>query len=94
MSLHATTALVLLLSGLGALLATLCYNWYPAKMLMGNMGTLAIGSIIAAALIGNFEIVKVTAMAVIFLTLPKKLTWHSSSCRTRTCLEGEHVEVP
>lgn len=55
--LHATTALVLLLAGLGALLATLYYNWYPTKVLIGDVGTLTIGSIIASAVIvGNFEV--------------------------------------
>ena len=49
--------LVILLAALGALLATLYYNWYPAKILVGDVGTLSIGAIIAAAVImGNFEI--------------------------------------
>ena len=51
------TVLVILLSALGALLAALYYNWYPAKILVGDVGTLSIGAIIAAAVImGNFEI--------------------------------------
>jgi UDP-N-acetylglucosamine--dolichyl-phosphate N-acetylglucosaminephosphotransferase len=51
------TVLVILLATLGALLATLCYNWYPAKILVGDVGTLSIGAIIAAVVImGNFEI--------------------------------------
>jgi UDP-N-acetylglucosamine--dolichyl-phosphate N-acetylglucosaminephosphotransferase len=51
------TVLVILLAALGALLATLYYNWYPAKILVGDVGTLSIGAIIAAAVImGNFEI--------------------------------------
>ena len=51
------TVLVFLLAALGALLATLYYNWYPAKILVGDVGTLSIGAIIAAAVImGNFEI--------------------------------------
>lgn len=52
----ASTSLVILLAGIGALLATLYYNWYPAKALVGDVGTLSIGAIIAAAVIvGNFE---------------------------------------
>jgi UDP-N-acetylglucosamine--dolichyl-phosphate N-acetylglucosaminephosphotransferase len=52
-----TTVLVILLATLGALLAALYYNWYPAKILVGDVGTLSIGAIIAAAVImGNFEI--------------------------------------
>jgi len=51
------TVLVILLAILGALLATLYYNWYPAKILVGDVGTLSIGAIIAVAVImGNFEI--------------------------------------
>lgn len=55
-SLHETTALILLLSGLGALMGIIYYNWYPAKILVGDVGTLSIGAIIATAVIvGNFE---------------------------------------
>jgi len=51
------TVLVILLAALGALLATLYYNWYPAKILVGDVGTLSIGAIIGAVVImGNFEI--------------------------------------
>jgi len=51
------TVLVILLAALGAILAALYYNWYPAKILVGDVGTLSIGAIIAAVVImGNFEI--------------------------------------
>ena len=51
------SVLVILLAALGALLAALYYNWYPAKILVGDVGTLSIGAIIAVAVImGNFEI--------------------------------------
>jgi len=51
------TVLVILLATFGALLATLYYNWYPAKILVGDVGTLSIGAIIAAVVImGNFDI--------------------------------------
>jgi len=50
------TALIILLAALGALIATLYYNWYPAKILVGDVGTLSIGAIIASAvIIGNYE---------------------------------------
>lgn len=53
---HETTALIILLSGAGALLGVLFFNWYPAKILVGDVGTLSIGAIIATAVIvGNFE---------------------------------------
>ncbi|MCX8197575.1 MAG: hypothetical protein N3F07_00030 [Candidatus Micrarchaeota archaeon] len=43
-------------SMLGALLAFLRYSWYPAKVFMGDIGTLAIGATLASAvIIGNME---------------------------------------
>ena len=54
--LHALTALIILLAGAGALLGILLFNWYPAKILIGDVGTLSIGALIATAVIvGNFE---------------------------------------
>lgn len=50
------TALIILIAALGALLATLYYNWYPAKVLVGDVGTLSLGAIVATAvIIGSFE---------------------------------------
>lgn len=52
-----TTALIILLAALGALIAALYYNWYPAKVLVGDVGTLTIGAVVASAvIIGNYEI--------------------------------------
>jgi UDP-N-acetylglucosamine--dolichyl-phosphate N-acetylglucosaminephosphotransferase len=66
-----TTALILLLSGLGALLGIIYYNWYPARILVGDIGTLSIGAIIATAVIvGNFEtagVIVIIPYAVDFL---------------------------
>ncbi|MHC2995257.1 MAG: hypothetical protein IBV53_07145 [Candidatus Atribacteria bacterium] len=59
-----TGALIILVAALGALLATLYYNWYPAKILVGDVGTLSIGAVIASAvIIGNYE----TAGAIIII---------------------------
>jgi len=50
------TSLIISIAALGALLATLYYNWYPAKILVGDVGTLTIGAVIASAvIIGNYE---------------------------------------
>ncbi len=58
-----TTSLAILLAGLGALLATLRYNWYPAKVFIGDAGTFIIGAIMACAVImGNFEMAGVIIM--------------------------------
>ncbi len=51
-----TEALILLLAMCGALLAFLYYNKYPAKVFMGDVGALSIGTVIASAvIIGDFE---------------------------------------
>jgi UDP-N-acetylglucosamine--dolichyl-phosphate N-acetylglucosaminephosphotransferase len=58
-----TTALVILLAAMGALVATLFYNWFPAKIFIGDAGTYTIGSVLAAvAIIGNFELAGVIIM--------------------------------
>lgn len=50
------TAIAILSALLGALLALLYCNWYPAKIFIGDVGTLSIGALWAAAcIIGNFE---------------------------------------
>ena len=51
-----TEMAILSLAMLGALLAFLRLNWYPAKIFIGDIGTLAIGTSLAAAvIIGNLE---------------------------------------
>jgi len=51
-----TTAFILSIVMLGALLATLYFNWFPAKILIGDVGTLTIGAVIASiVIIGNVE---------------------------------------
>ena len=51
-----TTSLIILMATLGALVAALHYNWYPSKILVGDVGTLSIGAVIACAVIvGNYE---------------------------------------
>jgi len=58
------TALAISLSCLGVLIATLYYNWYPAKILVGDIGTLCMGSVLAVCVIvGNFE----TAGAILII---------------------------
>ncbi len=50
------TTLAISISCLGALIATLYYNWYPAKILVGDIGTLSMGTILAVCVIvGDFE---------------------------------------
>ncbi len=50
------TPLLILVAGFGAVLATLYFNWFPARILIGDVGTFSIGAIIASAvIIGNYE---------------------------------------
>jgi len=68
---HETTALIILLAGAGALLGVLFFNWYPAKIMVGDVGTLSIGALLATAVIvGNFEtagVIVIIPYAVDFL---------------------------
>lgn len=50
------TALAISLSCLGVLLAALYYNWYPEKILIGDIGTLFLGAVLAVCImVDNFE---------------------------------------
>lgn len=52
----APTSLLLLVAGCGALLGTLPFNRYPAKVFVGDVGTLSMGAIIAASvMIGGLQ---------------------------------------
>jgi len=58
-------AIIILMAAIGSILSTLMFNWYPAKIFIGDVGTLSIGAIIASAVIlGNFE------TAGIFIIIP------------------------
>jgi UDP-N-acetylglucosamine--dolichyl-phosphate N-acetylglucosaminephosphotransferase len=62
-SLGEISALILLLVAFGAMLATIYFNWYPARLFIGNIGTYFIGTIIATAvIIGDFELAGVIVM--------------------------------
>lgn len=51
-----TEAVILSFAMLGALLAFLKYNWYPARIFIGDIGTLIIGATVAVSVIaGNIE---------------------------------------
>ncbi|MBC7189093.1 hypothetical protein H5U35_02600 [Candidatus Aerophobetes bacterium] len=70
----ASTSFIVFIAALGALIATLRYNWYPAKVLIGDVGTLSIGAIIAAGVIvGNFELAGVIVIIPYFIDFFFKL---------------------
>jgi len=79
-TLKETTSLVLLLALLGALLATFYYNRYPARILIGDVGTLSIGSVIATSVIlGNFESAGVIIIVPYFIDFLIKAVNHFPS---------------
>jgi len=48
---------VILFGMLGALVAFLYYNWYPARVFIGDTGTLTIGAVLASSvIIGRYEV--------------------------------------
>lgn len=62
------TALLILVGGVGALVGALWFNWCPAKILIGDVGTLTIGALMASAVvIGNFELAGVVVIVPYFL---------------------------
>ena len=62
--------MVIAFAMLGALLAFLRYNWYPARIFIGDVGTLSIGAVVASAvIIGNIEKIGIILIAPFFLEL-------------------------
>jgi len=67
-SLGHVSSLILLSAAFGAMLATIYFNWYPARLFIGNIGTYFIGAIIAAAvIIGDFEWAGIIIMIPYFI---------------------------
>lgn len=63
-------AVIISFAMLGALLAFLRYNWYPAKILIGDVGTLTIGAVIAVSvIIGNLEKIGIILILPFFAEL-------------------------
>ncbi|MFH1106759.1 MAG: glycosyltransferase 4 family protein [Candidatus Micrarchaeota archaeon] len=81
----AVEALVISVSLLGALLAFLYYNRYPAKVFPGDAGTYTIGATIACAVIvGNLELLGVALFVPYFFELALK---------ARTGLRGQSFGI-
>lgn len=69
-----TSALIISTAMLGALVGFIGYNWYPAKTLPGDVGTLTIGAVIASSvLIGNIEKAGIILIIPFFLELILKM---------------------
>ncbi|HEX55458.1 MAG: hypothetical protein DRO94_02140 [Candidatus Altiarchaeales archaeon] len=82
---------IILIAISGALLAFLFYNWYPAKILIGDIGTLTIGAAISSAVIvGNFEtagIIVIIPYAIDFFI--KAINGFPSGDWWGTCINGK-----
>jgi UDP-N-acetylglucosamine--dolichyl-phosphate N-acetylglucosaminephosphotransferase len=66
-------AAVLLLSMAGALFAFIWFNKYPARIFIGDVGTLSIGAcIVSALIIGNFEMAGIVVMIPYFIDFALK----------------------
>jgi UDP-N-acetylglucosamine--dolichyl-phosphate N-acetylglucosaminephosphotransferase len=66
-------AAIVSIAMLGALIAFLCFNWYPAKVFGGDSLTLMIGASIAtAAILGNMEKIGIMLLAIYFVELVLK----------------------
>jgi len=87
-----TEAVIISFAMLGALLAFLRYNWYPARILIGDIGTLTIGAVVASSVIvGNIERVGIILIIPFFIEFFLKLRGkfkQQSWCRVR---EGKLV---
>lgn len=69
-----TSALIISTAMLGALIGFIRYNWYPAKTLIGDVGTLTIGAVVASSvLIGNIEKAGIILIIPFFLELVLKM---------------------
>ncbi|MDD5111496.1 MAG: hypothetical protein PHG85_03035 [Candidatus Altiarchaeota archaeon] len=70
LALGRTEAVIISFAMVGALIAFLRYNWYPARILIGDVGTLTIGTVVAVAVIvGNMEKVGIILILPFFAEL-------------------------
>ncbi len=75
---------VILAATLGASLAFLKYNWFPAKVFPGDVGTLAMGAAIASAvIIGNMEKYGVILFIPAFYELAATMYYWAKSIERR-----------
>ncbi|MBQ7351658.1 MAG: phospho-N-acetylmuramoyl-pentapeptide-transferase [Clostridia bacterium] len=74
---------IVLLGVVGAVLGFLCFNWFPAKVFMGDTGSLALGGLLASsfALSGQYLLILIlgfafvlTSVSVILQVVSYKLT--------------------
>lgn len=92
-------AAILCFAMLGPLLAFLRFNWFPARILPGDVGTLSIGAVVASAVIlGNVEKLGIVLIIPFFGELYLKLksgfraeSWCGLSAGKLVCPEKKQV---
>jgi UDP-N-acetylglucosamine--dolichyl-phosphate N-acetylglucosaminephosphotransferase len=82
---------------LGGFLVLLRYNWYPAKILVGDTGTLTLGTgIIVALIIGNMNRIAVGAFGLHFINFIMFLAYIATKQEGKiaTIDENENIIAP
>ncbi|MBI5226938.1 hypothetical protein HY994_06950 [Candidatus Micrarchaeota archaeon] len=90
----ATASAVILAAMLGACLAFLKYNWYPAKVFPADIGTLIIGATIAVAVIlGNMEKYGIILLLPAFYELLATLYYGLKKVRRRAACHNPGIHA-
>ncbi len=85
-------AAFLLAAGLGACLAFLKFNWFPASIFPGDVGTLSIGALLAAAvIIGNMEIYGIILLMPAFYELGATVYYSIKGVARRKAVHSPHI---
>ena len=82
---------------LGGFLVLLRYNWYPAKILVGDTGTLTLGTgIIVALIIGNMNRIAVGAFGLHFINFVMFLVYLATkqNAKIATIDENDNIVAP
>ncbi|MEM0475847.1 MAG: hypothetical protein QW343_03565 [Candidatus Norongarragalinales archaeon] len=86
-------AAAILASCFGACLAFLLFNWNPAKIFPGDVGTLVIGACIAASvIIGNMEKYGVVLFAPAFFELASTIFYGAQGIKRRVLCHNPQID--
>lgn len=90
---HNTTIIAIALPGAAACLAFLAFNWHPARVFPGDVGTLTIGGTFAAAvLIGQVELLGLILMVPFIMDFAMKMLRRLPKSFAQ--VQGEKLVVP
>ena len=82
---------------LGGFIVLLRFNWYPAKILIGDTGTLTLGTgIVVALILGNMDRIAIGAFGLHFINFAMFLLYLTTKQTTKiaTIDEDEHIIAP